>query len=243
MTNIPKIIHYCWFGGGKRDALTEKCIASWKTYCPDFEIVEWNESNYDVQAMPYVREAYRYKKWAFVTDYVRLDVVYEHGGIYLDCDVELIKPIDELLQYDAFFGFENGGNINTGVGFGAKKGNQLVWALLRDYQNLPFVLENGELDETPCPVRNTVTLQKLGLQKNNKLQVMEQAIFLPTNYLCPVDFVTGQCTITEQTLAIHHYNGSWLHKKQKNKRLLYKLFVKIFGEKMSARMKSSVRKI
>lgn len=237
---IPKVIHYCWFGGNEKDSLTKNCIASWKKYCPDFEIMEWNESNYNFSSNKYAKEAYEQRKWAFVTDYVRLDVIYQYGGIYFDCDVELIKRIDGLLKYNAFFGFEETANINTGSGFGAKKGYYVIQELLNDYKDIPFVQENGELDVTPCPVRNTITLEKIGLIRNNELQIIDNSIFLPTVYLCPIDFITGKCNITDQTLSIHHYNGSWLNEKDKNKRTLYKLFVKIFGERISRMVKKAV---
>ena len=125
---IPKIIHYCWFGYGPKPKLAEKCIRSWKKYCPDYQIIEWNENNFDISACPlYVRQAYEARKWAFVTDYVRLKVIYENGGIYMDTDVELKKNLDNLLPYNAYFGFENYWVIATGLGFGALRDFPYLW--------------------------------------------------------------------------------------------------------------------
>ena len=116
---IPRKIHYFWFGGNEKPAKVKKCINSWKKYCPDYELVEWNESNFDVHCMPFVEQAYNAKKYAFVSDVARLIVVYEQGGIYMDTDVEVIKPLDDLLENKAYMSFENNENVNTGQGFGA----------------------------------------------------------------------------------------------------------------------------
>lgn len=123
---IPKKIHYCWFGRNPLPELAVRCIESWKKYCPDYEIIEWNEDNYDINKISYVKEAYQARKWAFVTDYVRLDVVNQYGGIYLDTDVELLKSLDPLLKYKSFFGMEEGKFIATGLGFGAEKGTKIL---------------------------------------------------------------------------------------------------------------------
>ncbi len=133
---IPKIIHYCWFGGNEKPKLAKKCIESWKKFCPDYEIVEWNEQNVDVNMNAYTKMCYENKKFAFLTDYVRLLVVEKHGGIYFDTDVELLCSFDDMLDNDAFFGFENPEYVNTGVGFGAEKGNLLVTQMLEEYTNL-----------------------------------------------------------------------------------------------------------
>ena len=154
---IPKTIHYCWFGGNPKPEIIEKCIASWKRYCPDWEILEWNESNYDVSTYPYVQEAYEAKKWAFVSDVVRLDVVFRSGGVYLDTDVELFQNIDYLRECDAFFAFETNRNINTGIGFGSVANHPAVNAMLSYYKDRHFCA-SGKLDMTPCPAKNTEAL-------------------------------------------------------------------------------------
>ena len=168
--SIPKVIHYCWFGKGEMPKLAKKCIKSWKKYCPDYEIICWNEENFDLTQNRYMKEAYEAGKWAFVSDVARLIIIYENGGIYLDTDVELIKPIDDLLQSKGFMGFDEKGIVATGLGFGAEKGNEIVGEFLKDYNNIPFVLPDGSFDLTPCPDRNTETLKRLGMDTDNTNQ-------------------------------------------------------------------------
>lgn len=216
---IPKTIHYCWFGRNPKPKLAVKCIKSWKKYCPDYEIIEWNEDNFDLSACPlYVRQAYEAKKWAFVTDYVRLKVVYEHGGIYFDTDVEVKRNLDDLLQYHGFFGFEDGIHINTGLGFGAVKGAPILSEMMVDYEYIPFVMPDGTFDTTSCPKRNTAVLLRHGLEQNNLLQELEKAITIfPTEYFCPKSPITGVLSLTQNTYTIHHFDASWLPEEQKLK--------------------------
>lgn len=136
---IPRKIHYCWFGRGKKPKLAKKCIESWKRFCPDYEIIEWNEDNFDINQYEYVKYCYREKKWAFLSDFVRLIVVYEQGGIYFDTDVELIKSPNELLKYEAFYGFENKEIIATGLGFGAEKEHKTVKEMIDIYLSLSLI--------------------------------------------------------------------------------------------------------
>lgn len=211
--SIPKIIHYCWFGHNPKPELFDKCFDSWKRKCPDYQIIEWNEENFDIAACPlYVRQAYENKKWAFVTDYVRLKVVYDHGGIYLDTDVELKKRLDRLLKYDAYFGFEEGRYINTGLGFGAVEKHFLLDAMMKDYEKSPFQLENGEFDQTTCPVRNTEVFLKIGLCQNDRKQILDNRILiLPTIYMCPIEWETGKMRKSLKTISIHWFTASWMN--------------------------------
>ena len=173
--SIPKVIHYCWFGKGKMSPLSQKCIKSWRKYCPEYKIICWNEENFDVTENQYAKEAYDAGKWAFVSDYVRLKVLYNEGGIYLDTDVELIKPLDNLIETYGYMGFDDRGIPSTGLGFACEKGNELVGALLADYDYIPFVLPDGTYDLTPCPDRNVKTMVELGLDLEKKEQIfMEQ---------------------------------------------------------------------
>ncbi len=208
---IPKVIHYCWFGGNPMPKLAKKCLNSWKKYCPDYEIIEWNEENYDLESAPlYVRQAYEAKKWAFVTDYVRLQVVYENGGIYLDTDVELLKPLDSLLNNGAYFGFEERCHVNTGVGFGCEKGKPILREMMEDYRQISYLLPDGSRDETPCPVRNTEAFLRHGLKQDGSMQLLEDRIrILPADYLNPKNWKTGEITLTENTYSIHHFSASW----------------------------------
>jgi len=208
---IPKVIHYCWFGGNPKPKLAKKCIRSWKKYCPDSEILEWNESNYDLSSAPlYVRQAYERKKWAFVTDYVRLQVVYDHGGIYLDTDVELLRSLDDLLENKAYFGFEDGECIATGLGFGAEKGIQILKEMMEQYHHCPFILPDGTYDLETCTERNTKVFIQHGLQPNGKYQVLDDNVFiLPECVLRPYHDWKGTLNIVPETISIHWYNASW----------------------------------
>lgn len=148
---IPKKIHYCWFGKKELPAKAVRCINSWKKYCPDYEIIEWNEDNYDVYQNPYTAYAYDNKKFAFLSDYARLQIVLKEGGLYFDVDVEIVRPLDELLDHKAFFGFETEEYVNTGLGFGAEANNTIVACMLREYDQLL----DGTHGTIGCPILNT----------------------------------------------------------------------------------------
>lgn len=210
---IPKIIHYCWFGRNPKPKLFNKCYKSWKKYCPDYEIIEWNEDNFDLSKCPlYVRQAYDAKKWAFVTDYVRLKVVYDCGGIYLDADVEVVKNFDDLLDNDAFFGFEDNYCVATGLGFGAKKNNEVVKLMLKDYEDIHFTMTDGTLDKTPCPIRNTDSIKHLLPQQFDVDTIVKipNAIIYPPEYFCPLSSDCTKMNKTKNTYSIHWYTASWL---------------------------------
>lgn len=233
--SIPKVIHYCWFGRGTLPKLAEKCIKSWEKYCPDYEIVCHNEDNFDINQNKYAREAYDAGKWAFVSDYVRLKVLFDEGGIYFDTDVELIKPIDKLIEKGGFMGFDDNGVISTGLGFACEKGNELVGILLKDYDDISFKLPDGSLDMTPCPDRNTKTMVELGFDTSNQNQIFMGIQVLPEDYLCPVNYYTGKKTITKNTYSIHHFCASWTTPRAKRtlffKRILgVKLYDKLYGK-------------
>ena len=233
--SIPKVIHYCWFGKGKMPALAEKCIKSWKKYCPQYKIVCHNEDNFDITENRYALEAYKAGKWAFVSDYVRLKVLYDEGGIYLDTDVELIKPLDSLIEKNGYMGFDDNGIISTGLGFACEKGNALVGALLADYDGISFILPDGSYDMTPCPDRNTETMIRLGMDLANQNQVFMGIHLLPEDYLCPMKYYTGRKIITENTYSIHHFCASWISKTAKRtllvKRIIgVRLYDKLYGK-------------
>ena len=233
--SIPKVIHYCWFGKGEMPKLAKKCIKSWKKYCPDYEIICHTEDNFDLTQNRYLNEAYKAGKWAFVSDYARLKIIYENGGIYLDTDVELIKPIDDLVRLKGFMGFDEKGIVATGLGFGAEKGNEIVLEFLKDYDDIPFVLPDGSFDLTPCPDRNTEALKRLGMDVDNKNQTFMDVTFLPDEYLCPMDYYTGKKTITKNTYSIHHYSASWTASVTKRTTLIkriigVKMYNKLYGK-------------
>ena len=233
--SIPKVIHYCWFGRGELPPLAKRCIKSWKKYCPDYEIVCWNEDNFDLTQNRYMHEAYEARKWAFVSDVARLIIIYNQGGIYLDTDVELIKPIDDLLENSGFMGFDEKGIVATGLGFGAEKGNEIIEAFLKDYEHISFVQPDGSFDLTPCPDRNTDALKRLGMDTQNTNQTFMGTVFLPKEYLCPMDYYTGKKTITKQTYSIHHFSASWTSAVTKRttmiKRIIgVKMYDKLYGK-------------
>lgn len=214
---IPKTIHYCWFGGNPKPKSMLHCIQSWKKFCPDYEIVEWNESNFDVAMNDYVGEAYRAGKWAFVSDYARLWIIYSYGGIYLDTDVEIVKPLDDLLSNEAFFGFEDDSSIATGLGFGAERGNPVVGCMLRDYEGTHFLLPDGSYDKTTCPIRNTNSIVHLlpNNRKANEVTVLKNATLYPPEYFCPLSSDGKKKRMTDNTYSIHWYDASWLSENEK----------------------------
>ena len=233
--SIPKVIHYCWFGHNEMPKLAQKCIKSWKEKCPDYEIICWNEDNFDLTQNQYMRQAYEAGKWAFVSDYARLKIVYDHGGVYLDTDVELLKSLDGLLDGGAFMGFEDKGVVATGLGFAAEKGNKVIEEFLKDYEEIPFILPDGSFDLTPCPKRNTDTLKRLGMDTEKVGQTFMDVQFLGKEYLCPMDYYTGKLCLTKNTYSIHHYSASWTSAVTKRttqlKRLLgVELYNKLYGK-------------
>lgn len=207
---IPKKIHYCWFGRGEKSKLARKCIASWKKYCPDYEIIEWNEDNFDVNMNAYTKMCYEQKKYAFLSDYVRLLVVAEYGGIYFDTDVEVIRTFNELLSCCAFFGFENNEYVNTGIGFGAEVGNEIVVQMLREYDELL----DGKQGTIGCPHLNTAALMKFGLKQNGEKQKVKGIVIYPTDYFNPYDDSTGILQKTENTYSIHWFAKTWMNRRQ-----------------------------
>ncbi len=219
MNMIPKKIHYCWFGGNPLPPLAKKCIESWRKYCPDYEIIEWNEQNFDLHYNDYVWEAYEAKKWAFITDVVRLYALVTQGGIYMDTDVEVIKPLDELLDCEAVSGFESETQIPTGL-MACRTGQPLFQELLDDYKGVHFRRSDGSLDLTTNVTRITRVCLRHGLQLNNTLQTVDGFTLLPKDYLCPKDLTTKEIALTEHTLCIHHFDGSW---RSDEDRLAYRL--------------------
>lgn len=213
--NIPKIIHYCWFGRGKLPDDAKKCIESWKKYLPDYEIKEWNEDTFDITSNAYVKEAYEARKFAFVTDYVRLFALYNEGGIYMDTDVEVLKPLDEFLKHHAFSSFENNNSIPTGL-MASEKGGTWVKKLLDEYTDLHFIQKDGSLDTTTNVVRITnLTEKEYGLKRVSSYQDLGDVTLYPHEYFCPKDWQTGKINLTENTYAIHHFKGSWHSEKDK----------------------------
>lgn len=241
---IPRVIHYCWFGGKPLSDEVIFCINTWKKYCPDYEIKRWDESNFNLNDNPYTREAYSVKKWAFVSDYARLKIVYECGGIYLDTDVELIEALDSLLDNEFFFAIEKDSNpetgvinvnVATGLGFGAEKENLVLKALLNEYNDVHF-LDKGNMDLTPCPIRNTRALLSFGFVKEDIMQRFENGTIYPSEYFCPVECSTRKENFTKNTISIHHYDASW---KSNCEKVLYSL--RLLKRKIIGSIKNVIR--
>lgn len=231
---IPKIIHYCWFGNNEKPESVKEYIKTWQRYCPDYKIIEWNEINFDVTQNSYCYGAYISKKWAFVTDYVRLKVLYDYGGIYMDADVEVIKPLDDLLVYEAVTGYELDNMIPTGT-MAASKNNEWIRFLLKAYDNISFIREDGSLDLTS----NVVLITRLTKEHYHVNLTGDYIIFdnnialLPYDYLCAKSFKTGEVNKTNNTYTIHHFLGSWLP-DLKERNLYHKLWNKLTWLKIIA---------
>lgn len=226
-----KKIHYCWFGGNPLSDIIKKCIDSWKKECPDFEIIEWNETNFDVHCCQYVEEAYNNKKWAFVSDYARFKILCEHGGIYVDTDVELIRSISDLPQ--TFVGFESNKLVNSGLIRGAGIGDVICQRMIESYHADRFVLNDGSLNTKTVCERETEILQEYGLKLNGELQSVADTTVFPTEYFCPKNFLTEELNITENTYSIHHYDSSWYNEEDKYTLRLRKKFRKILPLKLA----------
>ena len=238
---IPKIIHYCWFGGKPLPKLAKKCIRSWKKYCPDYEIKEWNESNFDLNYNTYVKEAYEAKKWAFVTDVVRLYALVNYGGIYMDTDVEVLKSLDVFLSHEAFSGFEAKGHISTGI-MAAEKRAPIMLEFLDDYKGAKFKKDDGSLDMTTNVKRITDICLKHGLILSDSFQNIHGYAIYPSDYFCPKDLTTQKTNLTENSHTIHHFDGSWLPRSQKFKKCLTQLFGIKFMKFLSKIKRIFVRK-
>ena len=219
---IPKVIHYCWFGGNPLPASAQKCIASWRKYLPDYEIKEWNESNFDVNIIPYTAEAYKAKKYAFVSDYARFWIFYKYGGLYFDTDVEVIKNMDDIIAKGPFMGCENEAKAGaTPVQLGVAPGLGLYKEILDDYDKSHFLKETGEYNMKTVVWRTVEILSNHGLQNVSSVQYVAGVYIYPKEYFCPKNYCIGQMVITQNTRSIHWYDASWVSKERKIKNWLY----------------------
>lgn len=244
--SIPKIIHYCWLGGNEKPECVKKCISSWRKYCPDYEIKEWNESNLDIKMNLYTAQAYEARAWGFVPDYLRLWIVYTYGGIYLDTDVQIVKSFDKLLEQNVFMGFEDEEHVNLGLGFGACQGNALLKRHMEMYETISFINEDGSFNRTPSPYYTTELLKSFGLKQcDGEIQDVVGANVYPPEYFCPKSFKTGMTNVTKETYSIHQFDASWYSEEEQKKKLQYwkearrdywihfpnRIVRKIFGDK------------
>lgn len=227
---IPKIIHYCWFGKNPMPNKLQKCLKSWKKELPEYIIMRWDESNFDVNSSLWTQQAYSAKKFAFVSDFVRLKVLYEYGGIYLDTDVMVIKPLDEFLIYPAFTGFESHDKLTSAV-IGAEKGFHLIKKFLDSYEGRSFYDINGEINKTANVIMMTAVCQEYGLIPDNTYQVVADMYVFPKTYFCPLDFWRNK-DFSEKTYTIHYFDASWLDDDTKERiiyerTIIYKMWSKV----------------
>lgn len=221
---IPKVIHYCWFGQTPLPKSAQKCIASWRKFFPDYEIREWNEDNFDVNAIPYTSQAYKAKKYAFVSDYARFWILYNHGGLYFDTDVEVIKPMDDIIARGPFMGREAGARLSTmfpdgpqglavapGLGMGAEVGMPLFKQYLDMYSSVSFFNEDGTMNTRTIVYYTSEVLLRCGLSGNDSEPEQVAGVWIyPHDWFCPMDHTRGNLLrITENTRSIHHYDASW----------------------------------
>lgn len=217
---IPKIIHYCWFGRGPLPELAQKCIASWKKFLPDYEIKEWNEDNFDVNIIPYTAEAYQAKKYAFVSDYARFWILYQYGGIYFDTDVEVIRPIDDIIYRGNFMGFEtdaskdgsDAASVAPGLGMGVNPGLGIIKKMLDFYEGRHFEFIPGGIGQLTIVHITTEVLLKAGLKLQQGIQQVDDMWIYPAEYFCPINLKTGRIHVKPNTRTIHHYAGTWQDK-------------------------------
>lgn len=238
---IPKKIHYCWFSGNPIPDHLKQCIESWHKYCPDYEIIKWDENNYDVQKVQYMKQAYEAKKWGFVPDVARLDILYREGGIYLDTDVELIRNLDELLYQKAFVGVEKWGNVNMGGCSGAVPRHPIIEKLLKYRMNINFIEEDGSLNMTTCGYYETIPLMEMGMLPNNTIQHIQDLTVYSSDFFHPYDYMTGETCISENTFSIHHFNGGWLDKKNIGEREKTKLLFDSVLQRMNVQEREKYR--
>ena len=226
---IPKIIHYCWFGGKPMPKLERRCMESWQQKLPNYKIMRWDETTFDVYSHPFTAAAYKAKKYAFVADYVRLYALQQYGGIYLDTDIEIVKPFDNLLHYSAFGGFETPTIMQTGV-LAMTPGNIVFKEFFDVYQHIPYeVDEKGENKTLPNSAILAHILSNHGLRLDDSRQSIEGMEIFPQEYFCPINQATRQIVVTPNTYTIHYLSGSWFSTKLRLINRIKRIVGKVFG--------------
>jgi hypothetical protein len=250
---IPKKIHYCWFGRNPLPNSAKKCITSWKKFFPDYEIIEWNEDNYDVTKIPYIKQAYEAKKYAFVSDYARFDIIYHEGGVYFDTDVEVIRSFDDILARGAFMGCEIDGSVsketerihassstagcvNPGLGIAAAPGLRLYKEILDYYSTQSFFNPDGTMNGETVVTKTTRILQEHGLKDVKGIQKVEEITIYSKEYFNPLNNNTGALDKTENTHSIHWYSMTWLSPMERLKTKITRPLHRVFGEDVLRRL-------
>ena len=235
---IPKIIHYCWFGGNPLDEKAKECIRSWHTFFPEYEIRCWDESNFDINQIPFMKDAYEHRKWAFVSDVARILLVYQYGGFYFDTDVEVVRSYEDILMNSpsGFLGIEGTQCVNTGLGFAAEKGNPFLAQLIDVYKAICFSDYIDSLQSIACPILMTELMEKEGYLRVDKLQSFRNFRVYPSSYFSPMDFDTGKLHMHKDTHSIHWGNASWTSDDSKKMRASIRRFNRIFGKKTGEKL-------
>lgn len=245
---IPKIIHYCWFGGNPLPESAKKCIDSWRKFLPDYEIKEWNESNYDVHKIPYIHEAYEAKKYAFVSDYARYDILHQHGGVYFDTDVEVVKPMDDIIEIGPYMGIEIPAKdgitpmVNPGLGIGAPAGLPFYKKVLDYYSTLHFLGEDGKPNEVTIVTHTSKVLAESGMQPLNEIQQVEGIWIYPVDYFNPLNDLTGVVEKTNNTRSIHWYSKTWLSKSMSLRNKITRVLHRYLGVEFVHKVGNLLRK-
>ena len=239
--DIPRKLHYCWFGGKPIPEAYQTYMDSWRRQLPDFELVRWDESSFDMDACPYFRQAYENRYWAFASDYARFRILYEQGGVYLDTDVEVLRPLDDLLERGAFLSLEydlwGDYQVNPGLGMAFPAGHPLLREILDYYESRDFIVD-GEADtaHNVC-VNTTSVLLPHGLDpKRNEIQTLDGVTVYPTEYLCPIDFFTHEQKVTGNTCTIHHYAYTWGSERDARNHRQIRTFIRLFGRRAGPRL-------
>lgn len=251
---IPKIIHYCWFGGNPLPELAKQCISSWAIFFPDYKIKQWNENNFDLHCCKYVEDAYKAQKWAFVSDYARFFILYQEGGVYFDTDVEVVASFNGIIKNGPYVGceisesYKNNTNtsfedklnislvINPGLGLAVFPKQAMLKEIMDFYHNLSFYNADGTFNIETVVTYTTHIFKLHGFKGIGDLEFIDGFTVYPAEYFCPINYYTGEITITPKTKSIHHYSESWLDVKEKKIRRKTRIFIKVFGEKIGRRL-------
>ena len=239
-TKIPKLVHYCWFGKSEKPSLVKKCISSWSEKLPDYKIIEWNESNFDINFNTYVKNAYEFNKFAFVSDYVRIYALYNYGGIYLDTDVEVFKSFDNLLSNESFWGFEQDNYVATST-IGSKKNNKILKEILDIYDNKNFINNDGTIDNTTNVIIITNLIKEKGIVMNGEFQETDCLTFYPQEYFSPYNYSNCKYLITDKSYCIHHFYKSWLPLNNRVKGYIKKIIATIIGSSNIEKLRKIIK--
>ena len=225
---IPKVLHYVWVGGGKMTELMTNCMASWSVFCPDYEVIEWNENNFDIEGNPWVKKAIKERNWALASDIMRAEILYEHGGIYIDTDVEILKPIDSFLQHDFFMGYESKHWVNTAI-IGSVKGHKIPRLCKERYDKTEPRIDSYT-NLLAVHAYSTVMQTDYDIKPNGKLTITDDGIGLyPKEYFYPQHYLTHKIKITENSYAIHRCSCSWHTKGQARAVKFFRVVRRILG--------------